>query len=117
MPLEIVRNDITKMQVDAIVNAATTALKSGGGVCGSIFRAAGAKQLQEACDKIGGCKVGEAVITEGFNLEAKYIIHTPGPIWQYGENNEAELLKASYLNSLELAKKPHCESIAFIFSL
>jgi O-acetyl-ADP-ribose deacetylase (regulator of RNase III)/transcriptional regulator with XRE-family HTH domain len=113
MPLEIVRNDITKMNVDAIVNAANTALKMGGGVCGAIFRAAGASELQEACDKIGGCKVGEAVITDGFKLDAKLIIHTPGPIWQGGSNQEAALLKASYYNSLELAKNHQCESIAF----
>ncbi|MFJ7726796.1 macro domain-containing protein [Neobacillus sp. NPDC097160] len=113
MPLEIVRHDITKMNVDAIVNAANTALKMGGGVCGAIFRAAGANALQEACDQIGACKVGEAVITDGFKLDAKYIIHTPGPIWQGGSNQEAALLKASYYNSLELAKKHECESIAF----
>jgi O-acetyl-ADP-ribose deacetylase (regulator of RNase III)/transcriptional regulator with XRE-family HTH domain len=113
MPLEIVRHDITKMKVDAIVNAANTSLKMGGGVCGAIFRAAGASALQEACDQIGECKVGEAVITDGFQLDARFIIHTPGPIWQDGGNQEEALLKASYLNSLELAKKHQCESIAF----
>ncbi|HWO95273.1 MAG TPA: macro domain-containing protein [Bacillus sp. (in: firmicutes)] len=113
MPLEIVRSDITKMKVDAIVNAANTALKMGGGVCGAIFRTAGASELQKACDKIGGCKVGEAIITDGFKLDAKFIIHTPGPIWQGGSNQEAALLKASYYNSLELAKNHRCESIAF----
>jgi O-acetyl-ADP-ribose deacetylase len=112
MPLEIVRNDLTKMKVDAIVNAANTGLQMGGGVCGAIFRAAGASELQAACDQIGGCQVGEAMITDGFNLEAKYIIHTPGPIWQGGTNQEADLLKNSYFNSLELAKKYQCESIA-----
>ena len=113
MPLEIVRNDITKMTVDAIVNAANPSLKMGGGVCGAIFRAAGARKLQEACNQIGGCKVGDAVITDGFQLDAKFIIHTPGPIWQGGGNQEEALLKASYLNSLELAKNHQCESIAF----
>lgn len=113
MPLEIVRNDITRMKVDAIVNAANPTLKMGGGVCGAIFRAAGVSELQEACDKIGGCKIGEAVITDGFNLDAKFIIHTPGPIWQGGSKQEAALLKRSYYNSLELAKKHHCESISF----
>lgn len=113
MPLEIVRHDLTKMKVDAVVNAANTSLKMGGGVCGAIFHAAGVNELQEACDKIGECKVGEAVLTDGFNLEAKYIIHTPGPIWQGGSNQEAERLKASYYNSLELAKNYRCESIAF----
>jgi O-acetyl-ADP-ribose deacetylase len=113
MPLEIVRNDITKMKVDAIVNAANTALKMGGGVCGAIFKAAGAIELQAACDEIGGCPVGQAVITDAFKLPAKYIIHTPGPIWQGGSNQEAELLKSSYKNSLILAVKSECKSIAF----
>jgi O-acetyl-ADP-ribose deacetylase (regulator of RNase III) len=113
MPLEIVRNDITKMKVDAIVNAANPALKKGGGVCGAIFHAAGEIELQAACDKIGGCPFGQAVITEGFRLPAKYIIHTPGPIWQGGEKNEAETLQASYENSLKLAIENHCQSIAF----
>jgi len=113
MPLELIRQDITKMQVDAIVNAANTALQIGGGVCGAIFRAAGASELQKACDKIGGCKVGEAVITDGFDLDATYIIHTPGPIWEGGGNQEADLLKASYMNSLKLAKDYKCDSIAF----
>ncbi|MGJ7923030.1 macro domain-containing protein [Neobacillus sp. LXY-4] len=113
MPLEIVRNDITKMKVDAVVNAANTALKRGGGVCGAIFEAAGAEVLQAACDEIGGCPSGQAVITDAFKLPAKYIIHTPGPIWQGGSNKEAELLKASYENSLKLAIKHQCESIAF----
>ncbi|MDR6123457.1 O-acetyl-ADP-ribose deacetylase (regulator of RNase III) [Bacillus sp. SLBN-46] len=113
MPLEIVRNDITKMKVDAIVNAANTSLQKGGGVCGAIFRAAGASELQEECDQIGSCKVGEAVITDGFKLEAKYIIHTPGPIWQGGTHQEASLLQESYSSSLELAKNYQCESIAF----
>ena len=113
MPLEIVRNDLTKMKVDAIVNAANPALQMGGGVCGAIFRAAGERELQDACNKIGGCKVGEAVITAGFKLDAKYIIHTPGPIWQGGVNQEDARLKVSYENSLELAKNHQCESIAF----
>ncbi|WML53206.1 macro domain-containing protein [Neobacillus sp. PS3-12] len=113
MPLEIVRNDITKMKVDAIVNAANTVLKMGGGVCGAIFKAAGAIELQAACDDIGGCSIGQAVITDAFKLPAKYIIHTPGPIWQGGSNQEAELLKSSYKNSLILAAKSECKSIAF----
>jgi len=113
MPLEIVRNDITKMKVDAIVNAANPALQMGGGVCGAIFRAAGKRELQEACNKIGNCKTGEAVMTPGFNLDAKWIIHTPGPVWQGGSKQEGVLLKASYQNSLELAKNHQCQSIAF----
>lgn len=113
MPLEMVRQDLTKMKVDAIVNAANPALKMGGGVCGAIFHAAGARELQAACNQMGGCKTGEAVITDGFLLDAKYIIHTPGPVWQGGSNQEAALLKASYVNSLELARNHQCESIAF----
>lgn len=113
MPLQIVRQDITRMKVDVIVNAANTALKKGGGVCGAIFSAAGAAQLQAECDRIGGCKTGEAVITSGFNLPAKYIIHTPGPVWQGGQADEARLLHNSYSNSLTLAKEHKLQSIAF----
>mgnify|MGYP000973843129 CR=1 FL=1 len=113
MPLEIIRNDITKMKVDAIVNAANTDLRMGGGVCGAIFQEAGAQELQEACNNIGGCLTGQAVITDGFKLPAKYIIHTPGPIWEGGAKKEAELLQASYENSLKLAVDHQCQSIAF----
>jgi len=101
------------MEVDVIVNAANTALQKGGGVCGSIFAAAGADMLQAECDRIGGCKVGEAVITSGYELPAKYIIHTVGPIWQGGHSGEAQLLHNSYINSLKLAFKHKCKSIAF----
>ena len=113
MPLEIIRNDLTKMKVDAIVNAANTELRMGGGVCGAIFQAAGSAELQEACDQIGECPTGQAVITDGFKLPAKYIIHTPGPIWQGGSKREAGLLKESYENSLTLAVNHQCESVAF----
>lgn len=113
MPLEIVRNDITQMKVDAIVNAANIQLKIGGGVCGAIFRAAGADELQAACDEIGGCEVGYAVITDAFKLPSTYIIHTPGPIWQDGSKNEAALLQSSYYQALEIAHRHKCESIAF----
>ncbi|WML39748.1 macro domain-containing protein [Neobacillus sp. OS1-2] len=113
MPLEIVRHDITKMTVDAIVNAANTSLKMGGGVCGAIFQAAGIQELQRACDQLGGCRAGEAVITNGFQLDAKFIIHTPGPIWNGEGNKEAALLKSSYINAMDLAYKHQCESIAF----
>ncbi|HEY5583871.1 MAG TPA: macro domain-containing protein [Ruminiclostridium sp.] len=112
MPLEIVRNDITKMPVDAIVNAANIALKMGGGVCGAIFSAAGADKLQAECDGIGKCSIGQAVITEGYALPVKHIIHTAGPIWQGGKNNEAKLLANCYANSLALAQHHNCESIA-----
>jgi len=113
MPLKIVRNDITTMSVDAIVNAANSSLKMGGGVCGAIFSAAGATKLQKACDAIGSCHVGEAVITEGFELPAQYVIHTVGPIWHGGDQGEAGYLEACYRHSLELAQEKNLESIAF----
>ena len=113
MPLEIVQNDITKMEADAIVNAANSALQMGGGVCGAIFRAAGAEQLQTACDEIGYCPTGKAVFTDGFRLPAKYIIHTVGPVWRGGTNDEEQMLRSCYRNSLELATSLECSSIAF----
>lgn len=113
MPFEMIRNDITQMQVDAIVNAANTALAPGGGVCGAIFRAAGWDDMQRACREIGHCDAGQAVITKGFDLQAKYVIHTPGPIWQGGTQGEAQLLRSCYISSLQLAKKKKCKSIAF----
>jgi O-acetyl-ADP-ribose deacetylase (regulator of RNase III)/predicted RNase H-like HicB family nuclease len=113
MPLRIVRNDITKMQTDAIVNAANSDLRMGGGVCGAIFAAAGAEQLQEECLRIGHCDTGEAVITGGYGLPARYVIHTAGPVWQGGGHDEARLLHSCYTNSLELALKHDCSSIAF----
>ncbi|MDR2529074.1 MAG: macro domain-containing protein [Synergistaceae bacterium] len=113
MPFKIVRNDITKMKVDIIVNAANTALRVGGGVCGAIFAAAGAEDLQKECDAIGGCETGQAVITKGYRLPAKHVIHTPGPVWRGGGHGEAGLLRECYLNSLTLAKKHGCKSIAF----
>ena len=113
MPFEIIRNDITKVHTDAIVNAANKALKNGGGVSGAIFDAAGVDKLQEACDKIGKCNVGEAVLTKGYDLPAKYIIHTVGPIWQDGAHGEAMYLANCYMNSLKLALEYDLESIAF----
>jgi O-acetyl-ADP-ribose deacetylase (regulator of RNase III) len=101
------------MKVDAIVNAANKELQMGGGVCGAIFQAAGAAQLQEACNRIGHGAVGDAVSTDAFNLDAKYIIHTVGPIWRGGGSNEEELLRSSYAKSLHLALSLGCESIAF----
>ena len=93
MPLKIIQADITKMQVDAIVNAANVNLRMGGGVCGAIFAAAGADQLQEECNRIGKCPVGESVITKGYALLARYIIHTVGPVWQGGSHNEAQVVQ------------------------
>ena len=118
MPLSIVRNDLTKMRVDAIVNAANTDLKNyapvkGGGVCGAIFRAAGNEKLQKSCDKLAPIRTGEAVVTPGFDLCAKYIIHAAGPIYHDGIQNEEELLRLCYINSLTLAHKKNCKSIAF----
>lgn len=113
MPFSIIRQDITKMNVDAIVNAANTELKMGGGVCGAIFKAAGANKLQAACARLAPIRTGAAVITPGFKLPAKYIIHTAGPVYQDGEHNEAKLLGDCYRNSLNLALANNCESIAF----
>ncbi len=113
MPFAIVRQDITKMKVDAIVNAANTALQMGGGVCGAIFYAAGASELQHACDKLSPIQTGEAVITPGFKLPARYVIHTAGPVYRDGNNGEAVQLRACYLNSLKRALENHCGSIAF----
>ncbi len=113
MPFTIVRNDITQMKVDAIVNAANAQLKRGGGVCGAIFEAAGIQQLTEACDAIGHCEPGHAVITDGYNLPAKHIIHTVGPVWEGGRNHEAQTLMQCYVSSMELARQHHLKSIAF----
>ena len=90
MPFNIIRNDIVCMKVDAIVNAANPELKQGGGVCGRIFDAAGAQEMTQACDAIGWCEPGSAVITPGFNLPAKYVIHTAGPVWYGGNQGEEE---------------------------
>lgn len=113
MPLEIVKNDITVMRVDAIVNAANEQLMQGGGVCGAIFAAAGAEKLTQACDEIGFCNTGEAVLTPGFALPATYIIHTVGPVWQGGNAGETELLASCYDHSLALANEHGIRSIAF----
>ena len=111
--IEIRKIDITELDVDAVVNAANSRLLEGGGVCGAIFRKAGSAELAQACSKIGGCETGSAVITLGFNLPAKYVIHAVGPVWQGGHNGEAELLYSAYEKSLALAMKNDCQTIAF----
>jgi O-acetyl-ADP-ribose deacetylase (regulator of RNase III) len=114
--ISLVQGDITKMEVDAIVNAANSSLMGGGGVDGAIHRAGGSAILEECREIIarkGRCEIGQAVITSGGNLPAKFVIHTVGPVWKGGNNNEEQLLGNAYLNSLKLALKNGIETIAF----
>lgn len=111
--IEIRLIGITDLDTDCIVNAANSRLAMGSGVCGAIFRAAGAHALQKACNEIGGCPTGGAVITPGFKLKAKYVIHAVGPIWQGGDNNEPQNLYSCYRESLDRAKENDCHSIGF----
>lgn len=113
MPFTILRDDITNMRVDAVVNAANEQLQMGGGVCGAIFAAAGKARLRRACGRIGGCPTGGAVITKGYKLPAKRIIHAVGPIWRGGGHGEEALLRACYLNALALARRHRLTSVAF----
>ena len=112
MPLEIVRQDITKMQVDAVVNATNQLLKPGSGVCGAIFAAAGREKLAKACNRIGFCNTGMAVMTKGYALPARYIIHTVGPVYEEGDTLQEQLLYACYKNSLLLAAGRRLRSVA-----
>lgn len=112
MNIWIEGKDIAKMDTDCVVNAANSGLREGIGVCGTIFEAAGRDDLREACGKIGGCPTGSAVVTPGFGLKARYIIHAVGPVWS-GTDEDRKLLRSCYIESLERARENGCHSIAF----
>ena len=111
--IEVLEGDITRLPVDAVVNAANSRLAGGGGVDGAIHRAAGAAELQAACRELGGCDTGDAKITPGFNLPARHIIHTVGPVYRDGQHGEPELLASCYRRSLEVAVENRLKTVAF----
>ena len=113
MRIEAALRDITEEQVDAVVNAANSQLRGGSGVCGAIFRAAGWDDLQNACNSLRGCETGDAVATPGFELPSRWVIHAVGPVWQGGQEGEAELLASAYRRSLEVAVELGARSVAF----
>ncbi|MDR2142057.1 MAG: macro domain-containing protein [Deltaproteobacteria bacterium] len=113
MPFKKIKGDLLAMETCAIVNAANSSLAHGGGVCGAIFTAAGPAEMAQACQPLRPCPTGQAVITPGFRLKAKWVIHTVGPVWAGGNQNEPELLASCYRQSLELARANNCPSIAF----
>ncbi len=113
MTFKIVKNDITKMETEAIVNPTNEDLQMGWGVSGAIFSVAGIDDLQEECNSLGKCPIGKAVITDGYKLPAKHIIHTVGPVWTGGNNNEENFLYSAYMSSLKLALKNEIKSISF----
>ena len=113
MELTVWQGDITTLDVDAVVNAANTGLRAGGGVCGAIFAAAGRDRLQRACDEIGGCATGDACVTPGFDLPARWVIHAVGPVWSGGSSGEDEALASAYRRSLEVAAGVGARRVAF----
>lgn len=112
LPISVTEGDITKLHVDAIVNAANTSLRGGGGVDGAIHRAAGPELLAE-CERLGGCPTGDAKLTAGYRLPARHVIHTVGPVYRDGDSGEADLLRSCYERSLELASQQRLDSVAF----